>query len=340
MSDKPKGIDWTIERIRLLSDVELKSLRENAIKRGNMEIVRRCDQVEAERKSARARTRKTNRIVAAGAGLPRSFSIPENAIDAVTGIILTLPHALSVPNGVTRLALQQSPTKTLSELWRQFVICGFSSQENSEEGGALSSFVAANGPLLDLAQVCANRCDSAWVTREVRTHLSRQLRNKVGLVLGAYPHFVEAGAPGDLLADLCRRAGALKVFCDLARGDIDDHDVAMSATFSQSLDHSAFPYIGNKQIRNILVNSGLAHNVVPLDSRWQNFFGNIMVTNSATFQNTERYLAVENVLRSALVRVHTERSDIENLAVLDAVVFSYMSKKGIGPGGWLGLGPI
>ncbi|WP_186308658.1 hypothetical protein [Paraburkholderia sp. BCC1885] len=158
-------------------------------------------------------------------------------------------------------------------------------------------------------------------------------------MLGAYPHFVEGGAPHDVLADLCRETDALNVFCDLARGDTDDHDVAMSATFSQSLDHSASLHIGNKQIRNILVNFGLARNVVRVGSRWPNFFGDILATNSATFQNIDRYLAVENVLRSALIRVHAQRLDIENLAVFDAVVFSHMSKKGMGSGGWLGLGP-
>jgi len=336
MNDKPK-IEWTVEKIRLLSEEEVATLQQNAATRDNLNVVCNCEQVKEERRLAGRSSRKSQSGITGNKRQKRAFSIPENAIDVLANAILALPEATGEPNAIARLHLQKNPKRTLGDLWQQFIICGFSSQEDSEEGSALSRFVAANSPLLDLTQVTTNGCDEAWVTQQIRAHLKRQLRNKIGLVIGSYGHFYRAGSPTDLLRDLCREPGALKLFCDLARNDINDRELVTSAAFSRTIDHSAFPHIGNKQVRNILVNSGLAHNVVPLDSRWQKFFGTVLVTNKYTFQYIPHYLAVEDCLRSALIQVHALRPDIPNLAVLDALVFAQMSKQGIGPGGWFGI---
>ena len=45
----PKGPNWTLERIRLLTDEEVKSLKANAERRGNHEVAQMCDVVLLER---------------------------------------------------------------------------------------------------------------------------------------------------------------------------------------------------------------------------------------------------------------------------------------------------
>jgi hypothetical protein len=232
--------------------------------------------------------------------------------------------------------LQEKPLRTLQELWRLFLICGFSSQENSEENSPLAKFVSSKSSLLHLETVRKHQCDKDWVLSELKPYLPRQLKNKVSLVIGSYPHFFQAGNPEDLLQDLCGNSGKLKLFCDLSRGQENDKDIHNSSKFSRRIDHKPFPYIGNKQIRNILVNSGLSHNVVPLDSRWQNFFGDVIETEKSSFTNESDYLALENLLRDALIIAQQDRPDIVNLSVLDAIVFAHMSKNGTGENGWFG----
>jgi len=127
----------------------------------------------------------------------------------------------------------------------------------------------------------------------------------------------------------------LRIFCELARGAVHDHDLAGSAAFSKRLNAAPFVQIGPKQLRNILVNGGLAHNVVPLDSRWLKYLDGIVPADSAL--TLARYIRIEDLLRQALLSVQNQRADLANLAVLDAIVFASQSKKGVSPTAWYGM---
>jgi hypothetical protein len=256
-------------------------------------------------------------------------------VEGLAQAILALPAAVQFNLARQRIAIQSTPTQTLSQLWYKYIVCGFSTQENSEEDSPLGRFVRADGPLLNLEAVVERSCAPAWVEREVRLHGLGKWRKKCALVLAAYPIFTEVGSPHEPLVNLCRAGGALKLFCDLARGHVSDRDMETSAEFSRGIDATPFHQIGEKQIRNILVNSGLAHNVIPLDSRWQSFFATLLNISPGLLSNRKRYLAVEDALRTALYSVRNQRPDIVNLAVLDAIVFEHMSKQGIGKEGWL-----
>ena len=266
---------------------------------------------------------------------PMSLLIDSALIDSLANAILALPPVMQSNNARERLRAQAAPVRTLSALWYRYIVCGFSTQENSEKDSRLGRFVRADGPLLHLAAVAAHSGDPAWVEREVRLYGFGKWDIKRTLVTAAYPLFMEAGRPDDMLTDLCRAGGALKLFCDLARGEVSDRDLTLSAGFSAGINATPFHQIGEKQIRNILVNTGLAHNIVPLDSRWKTFFAELLVVTPKVLANRNRYLAIENALRSALLLVRERRPDIANLAILDAIVFEHMSKQGIDDGGWL-----
>jgi hypothetical protein len=75
---------------------------------------------------------------------------------------------------------------------------------------------------------------------------------------------------------------------------------------------------------------------VPLDSRWQNFFGTVLPISANVLSNEGRYLLIEDLLRQALMSVQSRRPDIENLAVLDAIVFAHMSPRGASMRNWAG----
>ena len=324
---------WTPDKVRALSTKDVRNLLENARRAENADLIRHCESALAQRGQGDD----------AGAAAPRvnaaTFTIPATAVADAATLISALPPVDELANGIERRRLQARPITTLGELWRLFITCGFSSVENSEEGSPLDRFIKAQGPLFDLAYVRKMSCDPDWVVSEIRTHVPRMADNKRRLVLGSFAQFeMAAAAPTMALADLCRDGESLSVFCRLARGEISDGDLAGSAAFSGSLDPTPFPRIGNKQLRNILVNSGLARNVVPLDSRWQRFFGSALPVTSQILADKARYLAIEDVLRQALLANSAARPDIDNLAVLDAVVFQSMSKNGMTNGGWAGAG--
>lgn len=343
MSEAWKKNEWPIERIRTLTRESVSVLRGNCLTR-NPAVVELCDQVLADGSYAfdakkpvkknggasNSKIKKSERD-----GNRAEFVLPPNAVHLIAQRLLKLPCADTVANGRERRKLQQSPVQTLGGLWRLFVVCGFSSQENAEDDGKLAVFLHADGPLLHLDKIRANRCDPDWVLSEIGGRGLRFSENKAGLVIGNYAHFVEAGMESDRLADRCRGNEKLKTFCDLARGTVHDHDLAGSAAFSKRLNAAPFVQIGPKQLRNILVNSGLAHNVVPLDSRWLTYLKGIVPEGSAL--TLARYLLIENLLRQALLSVQDQRADLVNLAVLDAVVFASQSKKGVSPTAWYGM---
>lgn len=269
-------------------------------------------------------------------GLQKKVTFAPVAVDQAAKLLLELPLADTVPNGRARRELQEAPVETLGDLWRLFVVCGFSSRENSEDDGKLALFLDDNGPLLDLEKIRAEDCKPEWVLSQIKGRGLRFTKNKVDLVVGNFAHFKTAGKAGDRLAELCYEKGALKLFCDLARGTMDDRELGISAAFSEHLDPAPFTGIGPKQLRNILVNAGLARNVVPLDSPWMVYLHGI-VPEGYTLTSSARYLLLEDLLRRALMNVQDRRPDLINLAVLDAIVFAWQSKKGVSRTGWYGM---
>ncbi|WGS51105.1 hypothetical protein LFL96_06270 [Paraburkholderia sp. D15] len=343
MSETWKNNEWPIERIRTLTRESVNVLRGNCLTR-NRAVAELCDQVLADGsyapdpgKPVRRKRGASKTTIKDGkrGGKQSEFVLPLNAVDLVSQLLRKLPFADTVANGRQRRELQQSPVQTLGDLWRLFVVCGFSSQENAEDDGKLAAFLHADGPLLRLDKVRANYCDPAWVLSKISGRGLRFPEKKADLVIGNYAHFVEAGMESERLADRCYDNEKLKIFCELARGTVDDHDLAGSAVFSKHLKAEPFVQIGPKQLRNILVNGGLAHNIVPLDSRWLAYLKGIVPEDGAL--TLARYLLIEDLLRQALLSVQDKRADLTNLAVLDAVVFASQSKKGISPTAWYGM---
>ena len=343
MSETWKKNEWPIERIKILTRESVSTLRANCLTRDPV-VVERCDRVLADRSYApdperpvrkkggasNTKTKKSEKD-----GNRAEFVLPPNAVDLIAQRLLKLPYADTVANGRERRKLQKSPVQTLGDLWRLFVVCGFSSQENAEDDGKLAAFLHADGPLLHLDKIRANRCAPAWVRSEISGRGLRFSQNKADLVIGNFAHFLEAGMESARLTDLCHSNEKLRIFCELARGTVQDHDLVGSAGFSKRLNAAPFVQIGPKQLRNILVNGGLAHNVVPLDSRWLKYLDGIVPEDSAL--TLARYLLIEDLLRQALLSVQDQRADLVNLAVLDAVVFARQSKKGVSPTAWYGM---
>lgn len=260
------------------------------------------------------------------------YRVPQDAVEMTALLIAALPTVSRSTNGMARLASQQAPVQTLGELWRVFVACGLSSQESGEPGSPLDRFIRAQGAVFDLDWLRTTGGSPEAIRKEIHRHLPRHIGAKTALVIGALQQFSSPDAVSDTpLAALPEDiADGLRIFRELAVGMVDDYDLVASETFSRSLNTSPWPYIGDKQLRNILVNSGLARNVVPLDSRWRNFFGPALTFGATHLASTRRYLEIEHVLRRALLVVQRERSDIKNLAHLDAVVFEHMSRAGAG----------
>lgn len=325
----PTKIDtWPIERIQNLTKSEVHNLRSNALERGNQTVVERCDQV--------LNTATTSRSGRAGRVMPAGMSLPETAGEEVAELLMNLPKVADVPNAQARLKRLANPVSTFSELWRQYINCGFSSQEKSDPDTPLGRFAQGDSPLMDLPSIHHHGADAEWIESELSAAgLNRMTQKKTKLVRSARKAFVAAKGSDDLLVNGHTGTG-LDVFLDLASGRANDRDIATSGKFSESIDVGQLYGIGHKQIRNILVNTGLAHNVIPIDSRWRGYVGNRMSFGVADLGQRSRYLKVEGGIREALMLVQERRNDIPNLAVLDSVVFALQSTKGHTSGGWSG----
>jgi len=213
---------------------------------------------------------------------------------------------------------------------------GSTSQEKSDPDTPLGKFAKSDSPLMDLQSIFEVGQDTKWIAAElVAAGLNRMTQNKTKLVLSARNAFMAAKGHDDLLINGRADAG-LDVFIELASGRTNDRDISASAKFSRSIDADQLHGIGHKQIRNILVNTGLAHNVIPIDSRWKEYVGHRMHFKATDLAQHTRYLEVENVIRTALMLAQERRSDIPNLAVLDSVVFAVQSAEGHTGGGWTG----
>ena len=326
-SPRPK---WSIERISGLSTAEVKALRKNAQAYSDAEIIERCDQVLAVR--ARSMPRPRHRAVNAGAKASE-LKIQQNASRTVRNLIEALPSANLVPNAAKRSSIQTQPIQTCGDLWKIYVSCGLSSQESSDPDTALGRFCASGHPLFDLDAVHRKQGNPDWIKRELSLHLPRFLHRRTEMIARAYKMFIAAGISDIALTEL-KPVGPMKLFADLASSRENDRELLTSGTFSATLDPAPYYGIGPKQLRNILVNSGLAVNVLPLDSRWMHFLENAVDAENVDLQRKHHYLAIEDLVRKSLVDAQNARTDILNLGVLDAIVFASQSTQGFDLPGW------
>lgn len=320
---------WNIDRILKLTKEEIKNLRENAHFRGRTDIVAMCDEALTE-SLTRLKLKKPKDQSKS------SFNIPDNAASEIAELLLKLPKTSEVMNAQNRLRRLANPASTFMELWRHYVTCAFSSQMKSDPDTPLGRFASGNSPLLNLKVVLDRGENPAWFEEELRAAgLNRMYKKNQEILKSGRDAFSISKGIDDLLANGKTNAG-LGVFIDLASGKVSDRDIATSTTFSKTINTNDLYGIGHKQIRNILVNTGLAHNVLPIDSRWKNYVNRRMQFSQLDLSNASRYLAIEDVIRKALLIVLQHRQDIPNLAVLDAVVFAVQSTTGHEGGEWTG----
>lgn len=320
---------WNIDRIRALTKNEVKNLRDNGLKKGRTDIVALCDEVLLE-SSTQTRVRKSR-------GQSKStFNIPDTAAMEIAELLLKLPKTSDVSNAKNRLRWLAKPATTFTELWRHYVTCAFSSQMKSDPDTPLGRFASGSSPLLDLRAVLEQGGSPGWFANELRVAgLNRMHKKNEEILKSGRSAFSASSGGDDFLANGKSDAG-LGIFVMLASGSVSDSDIATSAQFSATISTDDLYGIGHKQIRNILVNAGLAHNVLPIDSRWKNFVNGRMHFEQSDLSNFSRYLAIEDVIRKALLVVLQYRQDIPNLAVLDAMVFAVQSTNGHEGGEWTG----
>jgi len=319
---------WTTERISRLSIEEIRNLRDNAMAKAAQVVVERCESELARRPPRSARKGRTP---------SKAFEIKPGAVSSIAQAILALPFAAEVPFALLRIQRQASPASTFADLWREFIVCGLSSQEKSDPGSALDQFAKSDSPLLDLDAVLKQDAIARWASDEfARCGIRRMLDKRSRMVTSVREVFFQALGTVDSLPHPRQTGTTLDLFVNLAIKRLSDSDLTTSAAFSSSIDPTPFFNIGHKQIRNILVNSGLARNVIPLDSRWRDFFGDIIQFKSSDLAVKARYLAIEDTIRKALIQTIGYRPDIANLAVLDSIVFATMSPQGHSIDGWAG----
>jgi hypothetical protein len=307
---------WTPARIReLQAHDDVRNLQANALANGIEEIVGICQEILDEKPKGRNR-RVTEKILE-----PTSLAPPEIQ-SHISSKIRGLPLAKESPGAKERLNTQAHPITNIDDLWKCYITCALSSQENSSPTSRYSNFCGSNHPILRYESLCSRESvNKEWILSEFRQNLPRMAERKANLVYSAFVQFQSLGGPSLDLRCLSD-AGPLGVFIKLAKGDVSDKQLDQSSAFSSSLDTTYLVGIGPKQIRNILVNSGLAVNVLPIDSRWINFLSlKSYYKDNLNLQNKHQYLNVENLIRNALVSAQSSRPDIPNLGVLDSIVF-------------------
>lgn len=333
--------DWTIERVRALSAIEIRSLQTNALKGNNAPVAELCAQALRENSPARRKRHTSAQHIRPQPQTPLDAAAVAAVAKAIVALVPETERGFSenVRANIRRREnnAADAPQLTLRGLWWQYIVCAFSSQERSGVGTAVHFFEHSHNHLHNLAEVSKAGAAPDWVRHQFEQFAQQcaqasiqpalRMSNRKGdIVMRGFPLFAVAGAPTDALSACCVKGGDLKVFCDLARGALSDRNLATSAQFSWDLDPKPYHGISHKQVRNILVNSGLAVNVLPLDSRWKSFLedkaGLVLHGN---FGVKAFYLDVENVLRQALLAILAVNSTfpVKNLAALDAVVFEY-----------------
>jgi hypothetical protein len=324
--------DWTIERVRALSTVDIRALEGNAVRLKNAEITAMCAEALAE-------TGKTLRARPSG-----TSPFGDNAVAAVAAALeATIPATEEQLSGSVRSAISQiaaraaiSSRLTLADLWYQYVVCAFSAQEKPGKGTAAHLFDETKAPLHSLQDVASAGADAIWIAtqfeqfaeqcKEARVPRFGFVKAKANVIMRGYPLFAQVGNPDDALVDCSRGQEDLRVFCDLARGTLTDRDLATSARLGKILEPKSFYGVSHKQMRSILLNTGLCSNVLPLDSRWKRFLEEkAQIVIEGDLARKDFYLAVEDLLRQALIFTLAKNPDFpaKDMATLDAAMSEY-----------------
>lgn len=321
-SSKDHLLFWTEEKINSLdSRSEIESLRDNALRLGNQVLADRCESVlnSKYRKKQNHRQRSPRRSM-----FPPLDEVREYLVDKFLNLPDLNTELSSSQKKIvqSRIDIQDKPVRSLADLWFCYMTCALSSQERSSWDSKFGVFCRSDHVVLNLRSLQKELVTEVWLTEQLKEHLPRMLKNKVRLVYDAYGNFARLGSPHLDLRD-ASATGPLAIFVQLAQGVLSDRDIVSSASFSASLNPGLLRGVGHKQIRNILVNSGLAVNVIPIDSRWLNFMNLVEFSDwTPNLQNLDEYLLVEDLVRQALIQCSNSRADITNLAILDSVVFS------------------
>lgn len=255
--------------------------------------------------------------------------------DILARRIVGLPAVSDVQDAAKRLQIQAAPVSSFSSLWKIFVVCGFSSRMDSNPEKPLDLFGKSDSALLSLDAVLRHGDQPEWVANEFDrasescgNAITRDLKRRTEMIVVGRTLFGKArSVSSDRLDDGTLTNSTLDTFIRVARGKDSDVDLGSSESFSRKLtpragkDFTKFYLIGPKQLRNILVNSGLGRNVLPLDSRWLRFLGYIDGRRKPNLNNDQIYSDCEDLVRRALLRAQATRPDIVNLAILDSLVF-------------------
>lgn len=134
--------DWTIERVRALSTVDIRALQGNAVRLKNEKITLTCTEALAE-------TGKTLRPRPSGAS-----PFHDSAVAAVAAALeATVPETEEQFSSSLRTAISQvagrmaiSSRLTLADLWYKYTVAAFSSQAESYKGTAAHLFAASKNP--------------------------------------------------------------------------------------------------------------------------------------------------------------------------------------------------
>ncbi len=249
----------------------------------------------------------------------------EEVIAQIAALLVLLPPSHSVDSSVERQQQIAAPVSTFSGLWHVAVVCAFSSTEKSGKGSWLERFNKSKSPLLELKVMLAWDGNKQWVYKALDDCGNLRLHDrKWQILLSLQKAFKAALGTTDLLVD-GHDGTPLQVFIDVARGRLSDEDLPTSRIFSGQLDPCGLYGIKNKQIRNILLNAGLARNVMALDSRFMSYVGDRIPFKKNDLSRPDRYLEIEDILRCALIAIQAVRPDLSNLSILDAVIFGFMA---------------
>ncbi|SAL79371.1 hypothetical protein AWB67_05438 [Caballeronia terrestris] len=311
-------LNWTTEKLQQLSKKSLATLRANALARNGSALVELIDSLPDATQTP----------------TPRRAQVLEWAdaeIARVAEKLTKLPRICESDAGEQRAALPSKlHTLTVGAFWHMYVCCAFSTQERSGPNSNLYRFEHSASVLLDPNCVLSQYKVSGWIEAEVRAHHFWRVSANVKIVecVAGLLDLATAERNGAPVASMLLKnlpvAGehALRLFRDLAAGVEDDHDLPSSYAFSKALrPHTEKLYgVGDKQLRNILLNTGLAVNVLPLDSRWQNWLKiecgiDIDITSHA------KYLLAEHLIRLAVIEIQPVRPDLSSLALVDRLVF-------------------
>lgn len=210
-----------------------------------------------------------------------------------------------------------------------YVCCVFSTREASGPGSNLERFERSASDLLQPDRVLSQYKISGWIEAEVRAHRFYRVSADVKAVecvarmLKLATEGGNGATVGPMLLKNLPDVGdyALRLFRDLAASVKNDHHLPSSGLFSAApRPHTKSLGVGDKQMRNILVNTGLAINVSPLDSRWQGWLKrNCGITIEVS--DSAKYLSAEHLIRLAVIAIQNERPDLSSLALVDRLVF-------------------